>query len=161
MNKQTQYSDAVIEGMDLPGEAGGVVVPPESLDAPNPALPMTAERLWELLDREKLAPEGEPEQAVFYVGNVRVFALVDSDNDRMRFMVPVRKLEDVAPDELLDMLIDNYAVTVDLRFAVNREVVWLAFLHPLSTLTERDALSVINQLAKATRALTEAAAPTT
>ncbi len=131
---------------DLPTEAGGVVLP-GAVEAPDPAEPMTAERLWALLEREKLSPEREHNQVVFYVGNVRVFSLVDPQADRMRFMVPVRKLEDVPPEELLEMLKANYAATVDLRFAVNRDVVWLLFLHPLSSLTEGNALSAINQLA--------------
>lgn len=149
---------AVVEGSDPVGataEAAGDATPDAAVgeadtDGAEPA-PMTAERLWRLLDRERLTPDGDVRNASFYVGSVRVFAIVDPRADRMRFAVPVRNLEDVAPEELVEMLRANYAATMDLRFAVNRGVVWLLYLHPLSSLTERDALSAINQIARHAR----------
>ena len=129
---------------------------PVATEAPAFRPPMTVETLRALLRREGLRPEGEENMLAFFVGRTRIIAMVDPAADRMRFGVPLQRLEKVEDGALLGLLQANYAATADLRFAVNRDVVWLLFMHPLSSLTEGDALSAINQLVHHSERLTQA-----
>ncbi len=107
---------------------------------------MTAERVLALLRREKLGPETENGRDAFYVGNSRVYANLDEVSDRMRFAIPLGKASDMDAARFAALLKANYLAMGDVRFALNQDVIWLLYVHRLSTLTEADALSAVNQL---------------
>lgn len=136
---------------DAPAGAAAVEtearVPAAAPAAAGDKAPMTPQRLLALLKREKLSPEGEPPHVSFYVGRTRVYVNIDEEHDRVRFAIPLAKLDTVDAERHVELLKANYHATGDVRFAVNRNVVWLVYVHRLSTLVDADALSAINQLA--------------
>jgi hypothetical protein len=59
----------------------------------------------------------------------------------------LRLSEDFVEVSLLQKLMKaNYLATGYTRFSLNKEVLWLSYLHPLNTLTPRDFLAALDQL---------------
>jgi hypothetical protein len=119
--------------------------------APGPN--MTVKKIQEILSEVDIDLRGKDGQWQFFYEGMQMFLLTDSDNNRVRIMTPLAKLDqlrqtsDFSEIELLQkMMRANYLATGDVRLCMNRHILWAAFLHPLDTLTERDLVAVLGQL---------------
>ena len=121
--------------------------PPQALSPRPPAEPaMTLTRMARIL--EALDPDLRRRGASFemVVADVPVLVVADPAADRMRAMVPIRAVADMAEGELLRVMQANFDSALDARYAVARGRLWSVYIHPLSPL-ERDQL--ISGLAQA------------
>ncbi len=120
----------------------------EDLEAPSVAesFPaMTNERLQQILQRIDPEFTGSPGLWQIQVENIPVRVITDTNADRMRIVAPIRKAEELSPQEMLRILQANYDTTLDARYAVGQGVLWSTFVHPLSSLTDRDFVSGLGQ----------------
>jgi len=72
----------------------------------------------------------------FTFSDVRLQCMFDTNADRMRLFVPVAAKEQFTTPEVKKLLEANFLDTRDARYACDGEVVYAAFLHPLSSLSE-------------------------
>ena len=63
----------------------------------------------------------------------------------MRIMIPVSDADDLPKDVLYRMLQANFESALDARYAVAQGLVWVAYIHPLSPLTEGQLLLALAQ----------------
>lgn len=140
------------------GEAAGSETKDETAEPAPGAAGMTAERLAEVLREHDIDIQGKPLSLQFLHKGMQVFLLADPQHNRMRLLSPLARLDMLRRDpdfnevELLQkMLKANYLATGDVRLCVNRHIIWAAFLHPLDSLTERDLMSALDQLAETAR----------
>lgn len=75
----------------------------------------------------------------------QVYVITDDKADRMRIMSPIVGTEKLDKASLYRLLQANYDSALDARYAVANDTLWSAFIHPLSTLTERDFFSGLAQ----------------
>jgi hypothetical protein len=73
--------------------------------------------------------------------SLQVQVITDEKADRMRVIVPIVKVEDIKEDELLCLLQANFDSALDARYSVANGVVWSAFIHPLSVLSDEEFVS--------------------
>lgn len=107
---------------------------------------MTPERMAEILRR--LDPEARGQGNVWQLtvaGSV-VIVVHDVDADRMRALSPVRPAADITPEDMLRMMQANFDSALDARYAIARDVLWSAFIHPLSSLGEDQLVVGIGQV---------------
>ena len=71
----------------------------------------------------------------------QVFIVTDATADRMRIITPIGPAADLSASLLERMLQANYDAALDARYAIAQDIVWSVFIHPLSSLTEKDFLS--------------------
>ena len=71
----------------------------------------------------------------------QVFIVTDTTADRMRILTPIAPANDLSAALLERLLQANYDAALDARYAIAQEIVWSVFIHPLSSLTEKDFLS--------------------
>jgi hypothetical protein len=116
---------------------------PETLTPPSAG--MTADRLDELIVRVGQDLERNSNQWTFTVEQAQVIVVVDEDADRMRIISPIDKLENVTPDLQLRLLQANFDAALDARYAVAQDILWAAFIHPLSALDDDEFLSGLGQ----------------
>jgi hypothetical protein len=64
----------------------------------------------------------------------------------MRAITPVRKQEDVPPEELTRLMQANFDSALDARYALAKGVLWSAFIHPLKPLEKDQLISGIGQV---------------
>lgn len=111
-----------------------------------PARPMTVERLARLVavvDAE--AKTLSPTAWQFRVEGREVMLVSDPAADRMRIMTPIAPADGLEPAMLLRLMQANFDSALDARYAVAQNLLWGVFVHPLSSLSDRQLLSGLGQ----------------
>ena len=118
--------------------------PADAVPAPEPA--MTLDRLDAII--RALDPEAQGNGAVwqFNVGEVQVLVVTDARADRMRALTPVARSADVTPEQMTRMMQANFDSALDARYAIANDVLWSAYIHPLSPLQKDQLISGIGQV---------------
>lgn len=106
---------------------------------------MNNARLHELLLR--IDPELQGQIGLWSVqfDNHRAQIITDENADRMRVIVPIVKVEDVEEGELLRLMQANFDSALDARYCVANGIIWGAFIHQLSILSDQELLSGLAQ----------------
>ena len=143
---------SVIGGLTV---AAGIVAAEEKI--PHPDIPsgegsrveavMDLARLGQILKAEVPEVRGRDGFWEMVIEGVTVTVIADQAHNRMRVMAPVANADQVDATVLHRMLEANFSSAIDARYAIFKDVVWAAFLHPLDSLTARELLSALNQVA--------------
>ncbi|MGF1448438.1 MAG: hypothetical protein ACFB20_03370 [Opitutales bacterium] len=112
-----------------------------------PEQPMTAERLFNIIEERSIEPERQGNVLLFDVAGIPFICVVDENSDRMRLIAPVTKYADVTAEQRDRMMEANFSTALDARYGVNQGIVYAAYLHPLSPLQEAQVLDAIMQVA--------------
>jgi hypothetical protein len=133
---------ALVALLLLPLPLAAQTTPPEAEAEP----PMTLERLDAIV--RAIDPEVQTNGTMwqFTVNEVIVLVVTDEDADRMRAITPVRKAEDVTPEELTRLMQANFDSALDARYAIANDLLWSAFIHPLKPLGKNQLISGIGQV---------------
>ena len=80
-----------------------------------------------------------------YLGRKMVL-LCDEAHDRMRIISSITSYSNLAPKIKDSLMHSNFHLALDARYAVSDDVLYAAFIHPLSSLVEKDFESALNQV---------------
>ncbi len=120
--------------------AMSLAAPVAAQDGPGaPEGAMTMERMGAILTA--LDPEARRRGTRFELtlADVPVLVVADPAADRMRAMVPIRRVEGMDAGEMLRVMQANFDSALDARYAVAQGRLWSVYIHPLGAL-ERDQL---------------------
>lgn len=109
------------------------------------AVPMSNERMHDLLQRVDPELEGQLGSWVITHDTIKAQVITDERADRMRVIVPIVKVEDIEEGELLRLMQANFDSSLDARYSIANGVVWSAFIHPLSVLSDEEFISGLAQ----------------
>ncbi len=110
----------------------------ESVTATTQAqLPMNNERLHGLIMRLDEKAEGRTGFWQFKIEGREVMVITDEKANRMRIIVPIERLDKLSEAQMKRMLQANFDSALDARYAIAKEVLWSAYIHPLSSLGDR------------------------
>ena len=107
--------------------------------------PMNNERMHDLLERIDPELQGQLGSWAIIFDSTRAQIITDENADRMRVIVPIIKVEDIEEGELLRLMQANFDSALDARYSVANGVVWSAFIHPLSPLSDEEFVSGLAQ----------------
>lgn len=82
----------------------------------------------------------------FMIDKREVYVITDEKADRMRIISPVTELDKLKASEMKRLLQANFDSALDARYAIARELLWSAYVHPLSSLQDRQFLGAIGQV---------------
>ena len=119
---------------------------PESQPAENQEGSMTLKLMGEIIDR--LDPEAESAGGNvwrFKVEKVPVIIVTDEKNNRMRILVGIRNAKEMTEEEVMRVMQANFDSALDARYAIARDILWSAFIHPLRTLHTKQFIAAIGQ----------------
>lgn len=122
----------------------------EAAPLPDPEAPaepaMTLARLDTIL--RALDPEAQSNGSVWQItiNEVQVLIVTDVSADRMRAITPVAKTEDVPLEEMQRLLQANFDTALDARYAIAKDILWSAFIHPLGALEKDQLISGLGQV---------------
>ena len=85
----------------------------------------------------------------FRFDGAELLCVSDANADRMRIISPIAELAEMDSEQLLLALAANFHSTLDVRYAISEGIVYSAFLHPLTPLSDEQAVSAIAQVARA------------
>lgn len=110
---------------------------------------MTPEAMLKTLEEvgENLQVDGNVANFTFH--DVAIMLIFDPFADRMRLISAICEVDDLEEGTLMQAMEANFHSALDARYAVSSDIVWSAFLHPLSSLTDELFRSAIEQVAVA------------
>lgn len=94
-----------------------------------------------------LSSVGENGVVEFSYNNVKMYLISDIKHDRMRITSPVAEYKKLTRQQLDAALESNFHKSLDARYAVSDGVLYSAFIHPLSGLSEFQIKSAVQQVA--------------
>ena len=126
-----------------------VTAPDSGAEAPDETrheAPMTLARLDEII--RALDPEAQTNGRAWHlsIGDLRIMIITDETADRMRAITPVRKIEDMSLEDITRVLQANFDSALDARYAIAKDVLWSAFIHPLTALEKDEFISGLGQV---------------
>ena len=80
-----------------------------------------------------------------YLGR-KMILLCDEKHDRMRILSSITTYSNLAPKIKDSLMNANFHLALDARYAVSEDVLYSAFIHPLSTLSQEDFKSALKQV---------------
>ena len=92
---------------------------------------------------------GAPGRWELTLAETKMLCLTDERHDRMRLITPVRALEDATPEEVFSCMEANFHTALDVKYAVADGMIWVAYIHPLSPLTDAQLLDALAQVRSA------------
>lgn len=107
---------------------------------------MTNARLEQIVRAKVPSLQGEPG---FWKGDLdghQLYVVTDESHDRMRIMIPVCELSDADSDTAFMALSANFDRALDVKYALNRGVLWSLFMHPLGSLTTWEVENAVDQV---------------
>ncbi len=133
------------ETAPAPDTAPGTGAPPEAA-----AEPMDNERLGALIRRLDPQAEGQAGFWRFTVREREVLVITDERADRMRIISGVAKADQLPPELLYRLMQANFDTALDARYAIAKDILWSAFIHPLSPLADAQFVSGVAQVVNLT-----------
>lgn len=106
---------------------------------------MSNQRLAELIHRIDKTAQGKPGYWVFVIEGREVSVVTDEKADRMRIIVPVAPTEKLDKKRLYRLMQANFDSALDARYSIANDILWAAFIHPLSMLGDEEFLAGVGQ----------------
>jgi len=106
---------------------------------------MNNTRMHEILQRIDPELQGRLGSWLLQHESLPVQVITDENADRMRVIVPIAKEEDLGKEELVRLMQANFDSVLDARYSIANGVVWSAFIHPLSILSDEEFVSGLAQ----------------
>jgi len=106
---------------------------------------MNNQRLQGLIESVADDVEGNPGFWQFDMSGFKTSVITDEDADRMRIIIPVASVEGMDSDRLYRIMQANFDSALDARYSIAKGVLWSAFIHPLSMLTDHQFIDALAQ----------------
>lgn len=118
-----------------------------TLAKPTAEDPTDNRTLARMLDRVVGDVEGEPGQWTFRYDGVDMMLVTDEEYDRVRIVAHVADGSELTSEHLKTLLEANFNRALDAKYALFRDNVWSVFVHPLTSLSKRQLISAVRQVA--------------
>ncbi len=115
----------------------------EPAPAPPTATLQTLDELVRAIDPDATR-EGNQWQLAWQ--EMTLIVVADDAADRMRIISPIQPVDPDDPELMHRLLQANFDAALDARYAVAQGIIWGTFLHPLSSLTQREFASGLIQV---------------
>ncbi|NOQ90566.1 MAG: hypothetical protein GQ549_06445 [Gammaproteobacteria bacterium] len=84
---------------------------------------------------------------VFLYKKVRMALISDVTHDRMRIIAPVTEYSKLTLEQVNKVMESNYHKALDARYATSDDILYSAFIHPMSPLSANELTNALNQVA--------------
>jgi hypothetical protein len=108
---------------------------------------MTRETMEEIVKSLSSASKGGRGVIEFVYKDVGMYLISDVTHDRMRIIAPVSEYEKVTREQLDAAMKSNFHTSLDARYAASDGILYSAYIHPMSTLSEEQIKSALKQVA--------------
>ncbi len=71
----------------------------------------------------------------------------DVNHDRMRIIAPITKYSAITLDQVKKTMESNFHQALDARYAESNDILYSAFIHPMSPLSEIELIKALDQVA--------------
>ncbi|MGB1800755.1 MAG: type III secretion system chaperone [Gammaproteobacteria bacterium] len=106
---------------------------------------MNNDKMDEVIRRLDDKAEGENGYWVFKIATLSVTVVTDEKADRMRIIIPIIESEKLDEATLYRVMQANFDSALDARYAIAKNILWSAYIHPLASLNEEQFITAIGQ----------------
>lgn len=107
---------------------------------------MNPEKLYSIIKQYSNDVKVNNNAITFSFKKVTLHCISDANADRMRIISPIAKASELNQELLLLALKANYHTVLDARYAIGDDILYAAFIHPLSSITQQEIESAIRQV---------------
>ena len=108
---------------------------------------MNQAMMEEIVKNSSQDAKGENGFVEFVYKDVRMYLISDTTHNRMRIISPIIEYKDVTKEQLDAIMESNFHTALDARYGVRKGVLYSAYVHPLSALSEEQIKSALVQVA--------------
>ena len=108
---------------------------------------MTPQRMVKILIAVADESKALPNMVMLKLRGIELRCIYDEQHDRMRIIAPVAALGNITRDQFEKAMQANFHTALDARYALNKGILYAAFIHPLSPLTPTQLESALFQTA--------------
>lgn len=91
--------------------------------------------------------EAQKGYVVFEHKNVKMALVSDVKHDRMRIIAPITKYSEITLEQVKKVMESNFHKALDARYAESNDILYSAFIHPMSPLSEAELIKALDQVA--------------
>ncbi len=97
---------------------------------------------------KEMADEAEGGNGVvqFKIRNLPMYLISDVKNDRMRIIAPIAEYSKITKEQIDKIMESNFHSSLDARYAVSENIVYSAYIHPLSKLDDEQIRGAVVQV---------------
>ncbi len=107
---------------------------------------MTLNQMEEIIKGLASKSEGEKGRVQFVFQNVQMYLISDPVRNRMRIIAPITTYNELDKTLIDAVMISNFSLALDARYAVRDGILFSAYIHPLKELTEEQIKSAVRQV---------------
>lgn len=108
---------------------------------------MTSQKMVEILIAAADESKALPHLVMLKYRGVELQCIYDEQHDRMRIIASVAARGNITSDQFEKSMQANFHTALDARYALNKGILYAAFIHPLSSLTKVQVESALYQTA--------------
>ena len=108
---------------------------------------MTSQEMIEILIAAADESKTLSHMVLLVFRGIELRCIYDEKHDRMRIIAPVAARGDITGDQFEKAMNANFHTALDARYALNKGILYAAFIHPLSPLTKGQLESAFYQTA--------------
>ncbi len=108
--------------------------------------PMTQDEMEKIVIENVEIIEQKKGYVVFKYQKVKMALISDSKHDRMRIIAPITEYSEITAEQKDIIMESNFHRALDARYAVSNGVLYSAFIHPMSPLTQKELEDALNQV---------------
>ena len=109
--------------------------------------PMTQDQMEKIISSQVDVEEHTKGRLLFTYKKVKMVLLSDVSHDRMRIVAPIIEYSKLTPEQKDTIMDANFHKALDVRYASNNGILYSAFIHPLSPLSETELNDSLKQVA--------------
>ena len=111
------------------------------------ANPMTQDAMEKIVVSNVDVIKQQKGYIVFTYKKVKMALISDVKHDRMRIIAPVTEYPALSDDKKDAVMEANFHSALDARYGVSKNILYSAYIHPLSPLTKSELESALKQVA--------------
>jgi len=108
---------------------------------------VTQEEMEKIVTDAVEVVESKKGYVVFDYKKVRMALISDVHHDRMRIITPITKYSELDLAKIGKIMESNFHRALDARYASSHDVLYSAFIHPMSPLSEKELIAALDQVA--------------
>lgn len=107
--------------------------------------PMNNQRLDQLIKKFDHKAQGRPGFWIIQYKGYQAHVITDEKADRMRIIVKIATADKLEREQLYRLMQANFDSALDARYSIAKGIVWSAYIHPLSSLSDKEFIAGLAQ----------------
>ncbi len=107
---------------------------------------MTQQLMEKIVESKVEVIEKKKGYVVFMYQKVKMALISDIKHDRMRIVAAITKYPSLSIEQVEAVMVANFHRALDARYAVSNDILYSAFIHPMSVLSQSELEDALNQV---------------